>query len=155
MIRMRGFTLIELMVVVVIMAILFAAGVPLTAKWIHGAHVHDSLNLLMQGKDQMRAVALRNPQGADIGTVAAGMKLESGSLLSVCHGDPSNAECSAGGSQLVWATDLSRHREVQTTIGGSADAVLRLDATGVWITAPSARTYEVSKGSQSQQGQFP
>lgn len=151
----RGVTLIELMTVILIMSILIALGVPLTSRWIHSAHVADSYSLLMQGYDQTRAVALRNPTGAiDSINAAAGMKLVDGNTLYVCRGNPSDGACDAGGGAVAWSADLARGHGVAITIGDSTDATLSLNSTGIALNTPSERTYRVSKGAEAREGRL-
>jgi prepilin-type N-terminal cleavage/methylation domain-containing protein len=149
--RISGVTLIELMIVIVIMSILAILGVPLTSRWIYGAQVGESESLLAQGYAQMRAVALRNPNGVASSTDAAGMKLADGTLY-VCKGSPSNAACDTGGSALVWQADLSRGANIAVTLGGSTTGTIALDNMGVPRSSATARQYSISKGGESSSG---
>ena len=70
---MRGFTLIELMVTLAILAMLLLMAAPLAADWVHGARTLQARGTLVQGFENAKALALRNP-GADpnaTGTPAA------------------------------------------------------------------------------------
>lgn len=146
----KGVTLIELMVVIVILSILALLGIPLTQSWIHGAQVVESQGMLLQGYDQARAVAMRNPTGVTGSDSAAGLKLVDGANLLVCRGAPSGSGCSAGGSAVTWAADLSLGKNVGTVIGGNADASISLTNQGVPVGNPP--TYSVSKGSETIEG---
>lgn len=150
----RGVTLIELMIVVVITLLLVLLGVPLASRWTHGSHVTESYGLLMQGYDQLRAVALRNPDGVAFGLTAAGMKLIDGRTLLVCRGNPAGPDCDDDGSALAWSADLVRGNGVQITIGGDANAEIALDNTGMPITTPTARDYVIRKGAESREGRL-
>jgi len=61
--RAAGFTLIELMVTVAIMAVLALAGMPFAKSWMESNRQMQARNLLWEGIAQSRAVALRNPGG--------------------------------------------------------------------------------------------
>ena len=58
---MRGFTLIELMVTLAILAMLLLMAAPLAADWVHGARTLQARGTLVQGFENAKAQALRNP----------------------------------------------------------------------------------------------
>ena len=58
---MRGFTLIELMVTLAILAMLLLMAAPLAADWVHGARTLQARGTLVQGFAHAKALALRNP----------------------------------------------------------------------------------------------
>lgn len=58
-----GFTLVELMVTIIILAILLAIAVPWTSAWIDRAKVKNSANAVKSALVQARTAALRNPNG--------------------------------------------------------------------------------------------
>ena len=61
---MRGFTLIELMVTLAILAMLLLMAAPLAADWVHGARTLQARGTLVQGFENAKALALRNPCAA-------------------------------------------------------------------------------------------
>ncbi len=60
--RMAGFTLMELMVTIAIMAFLLLAGLPFMNGWVDGVRQMQARNQLLDGIGQARALALRNPE---------------------------------------------------------------------------------------------
>ncbi|BCL76545.1 hypothetical protein JHS3_22810 [Jeongeupia sp. HS-3] len=80
----RGFTLIELMITIAILALLLAVGVPFTQRWGQSARVQQVDSTLKQGFAHAKAVALRNPSGATTGNAAV-LRLVDNELL-VCEG---------------------------------------------------------------------
>ena len=58
---MRGFSLIELMVTLAILAMLLLMAAPLAADWVHGARTLQARGTLVQGFENAKALALRNP----------------------------------------------------------------------------------------------
>ncbi|AOY00669.1 prepilin-type N-terminal cleavage/methylation domain-containing protein [Jeongeupia sp. USM3] len=80
----RGFTLIELMITIAILALLLAVGVPFTQRWGQSARVQQVESTLKQGFAHAKAVALRNPTGATTGSAAV-LRLEGDDLV-VCEG---------------------------------------------------------------------
>lgn len=59
--RAAGFTLMELMVTIAIMAFLLLAGLPFMNAWVDGVRQMQARNQLLDGIGQARALALRNP----------------------------------------------------------------------------------------------
>ncbi len=76
MVNMRGFTLIELMVTLAILAMLLLMAAPLAADWVHGARTLQARGTLVQGFENAKALALRNPCGAPNETQAYAAVLE-------------------------------------------------------------------------------
>ena len=78
--RVAGFTLIELMVTLGVMAVLAVAGLPFASRWMQGSQQMQARYMLWMGVSHARALALRNP-GATSGTaVAAKLQLVNGVL---------------------------------------------------------------------------
>lgn len=71
-----GFTLIELMVVLAIMAVLLAAGIPYTRAWVDSNRQMQARNVLWEAVTQARTLAMRNPDGVDAAATAASLKLD-------------------------------------------------------------------------------
>ena len=91
--REPGFTLVELMVTIAIIGFLAMVAAPYTISWIHEANVNSARSLLHQAHSKAKALALRNPEGEGLGSVAASVVLSDGSLM-VCQGEPSGGTCS-------------------------------------------------------------
>jgi len=72
----RGFTLIELMIVVAIVAVLALMAAPLTPDWVHGARTLQARGTLVQGFENAKALALRNPCEAPNATGAHAAALQ-------------------------------------------------------------------------------
>jgi len=91
-----GFTLIELMITIAIIALLAVVAAPYTSSWIHEANVNEAKSTLHRAHGQAKAIALRNPNGVMEGNqVAASVKLDNGVLLA-CRGEPDQLTCAAG-----------------------------------------------------------
>ena len=73
---MRGFTLIELMVTLAILAMLLLMAAPLAADWVHGARTLQARGTLVQGFENAKALALRNPCEAPNATGAPAAVLQ-------------------------------------------------------------------------------
>ena len=90
---MRGFTLIELMVTLAILAMLLLMAAPLAADWVHGARTLQARGTLVQGFENAKALALRNPCAIDSGGTVVTFKasVQDGriALQSLLEGDSS------------------------------------------------------------------
>lgn len=142
-----GFSLIEMMITIVILAILASVGVAFTSAWIQKARVHETRTKLIQSFGMAVAIAQRNSTGASLSDAAAGLKL-SGQNLIVCSGNP--ASCTSGSSAQQWKATLPNNTSV--SIGGASvdsDQTLSLDNTGA---ALSSAGYVITNGSVSETG---
>lgn len=59
--RASGFTLIELMIAIAIMALLLLAAAPFTLDWVDGTRQMRARNNLLEAVGRARALAMRNP----------------------------------------------------------------------------------------------
>ena len=88
-----GFTLVELMVVVLIIGLLAAAAGPFTGAWTDSASVHKAQGYLDQAVRHARAVALRNEFKATGDDPAARLVFDTGTRqIKVCR-DLNDASC--------------------------------------------------------------
>ncbi|GGP21079.1 hypothetical protein GCM10010970_18600 [Silvimonas iriomotensis] len=94
----RGFTLVEMMIVVLIVALFLLLGVPLTARWVGSANVNSATVSFTQGAAMVRSRALRNTGGVALSAPSAYLILING-----------NATATAGGTVCV---------QDATTVGG-------------------------------------
>lgn len=70
----RGYSLIELMIVLAIIAVLLAAGLPYTRAWVDSNQQLQARNMLWEAVAQTRALAMRNPTQAQ-GNLAVAAQL--------------------------------------------------------------------------------
>jgi len=91
----RGFTLIEMMVVIGLVAFLMTLGVPLAREWVQSAHQLDAARTLEEALGRAKALALRNPQGLTDQTLpAAAVCLTAGKII-VVRGSAQKTTCDA------------------------------------------------------------
>ena len=76
----RGFTLVEAMVTLAIMALVIAVTVPLTGGWVASANRLDAQGALTEAFGHARGAAIRNAMAASADSPVAKICLESGEL---------------------------------------------------------------------------
>lgn len=69
--RTAGFTLIELMIGIAIMALLLLTAAPFTSAWVDGARQMRARSTVIEAVGQARALAMRNPDAAAAGEPVA------------------------------------------------------------------------------------
>jgi type IV fimbrial biogenesis protein FimT len=114
-----GFTLIELMVVVAILAILLAAGMPLARGWAQNNEQIQTRNVVQGALSEARAVALRNPLGATSGTPAVVLRLASNGTAPVFSVIPTNGVNAPDPLATVWTATLPADASVRLSAGGA------------------------------------
>lgn len=113
--RATGYTLVELMVTLAVMAVLAAAGTPFAPSWMESNRQVQARNLMWEPVSQARAVALRNPGEVVQGSVSAKLQ-RSGNTLQVLR---------AGSDSALWTGELPNGATTQlATAAGSASGDL-------------------------------
>lgn len=153
-----GFTLVEMLVVLAIMALLLLAAAPLTLHWVHGAHTAEAKSKLALAYEQAKALALRNPCSAYGTLAAATLKAElKGTTvhLTVLAGDAASTAAHCPFLQArpnpQWQTDLPSGvaLHIQGTALTSSQAVLvPLDSRSGPLQGHTI-SYKLSKSSVS------
>ncbi|MGE8232192.1 MAG: pilus assembly FimT family protein [Stenotrophomonas sp.] len=111
--RATGFSLIELMVTLAVMAVLALASMPFARQWIDSNRQMQARNLLWEAVSQTRSLALRNPEHV-IGAATSARLQRSERSLQVLRGD---------GNEVLWQGELPRGGEYRLTGGDDyADA---------------------------------
>lgn len=83
----KGFTLIELMIGVAIMAMLLLLAMPFTRDWIDSNRQLQARSVLWEAIAHARAIALRNPSGVADSAMLASSLQRNGTLLQVTAAD--------------------------------------------------------------------
>lgn len=110
----RGFTLIELMVVLAILAILLAAGMPFTRNWVKSNQQIQTRNIVQNALAQVRALALRNPDLAPPDSAATELQLKVNS-----DGTQTLGVFRAGATTAAWSATLPATAIVQLYAGNA------------------------------------
>ncbi|WP_432592304.1 pilin [Stenotrophomonas maltophilia] len=123
--RSTGFTLIELMIVIAIIAILAAVSIPIYMNYVSRAQLAAALSDIRPGKTTLEAVAQDSRNAADVTAAYIGLK--------------TTERCSAVKAEL---TDAGVGSIACTVSGGGAvqgkDLILRRAADGIWTCDGSA-----------------
>ena len=146
-IRVKGFTLIELMITVTIFGILLAIGAPFTKAWSDSAHQREAAGVLKQGISRAKATALRNPEGAR-DDVAAAALCRSGQTLKLFK-MAANVNCTSSATPL-WTAQL--HASVGIKVGGADVSCVAFNSRGLPVIGGSAcatSSIDVTAGSES------
>jgi len=143
----KGFSLVELMVVVSIIAVLALAGSLFSISWVQAARVDEAKSKLLQGFRMARALAQRNPEDIRVPDAAAGIKLSGAGVLLVCIGDPASSNCAENGSSTKWRAVMPVNTSVE--IGPAGGTVIGVDNTGMPL---SASAYTIKNGGEHEKG---
>lgn len=143
----HGLSLVELMVVLVIGLMLAMVGTALNAAWVDQAAVRQSQAQLRQGMAELKAQALRNPQGQPMGEVAA-VLLSLPGRLCVHIGRPAEAVCEgarwhAGPQAAIQLAQQERSCLAMDSSGRVIDSQIGATACG------SALNYRIQRNKET------
>ena len=136
--KVAGFTLVELMVTVTIVAFLSMLGMPLAREWIDGARQMRAKSNLLEASGQARGLAMRNPHALPLlGSdgmplaVAAVLYERPGHTLCVVKRDASQTwpeDC----SDAVWTGQIANAGELALGVTADDDfACAAYDSRGI------------------------
>lgn len=108
-----GFTLIEMMVTIGLVAFLMTLGVPLAREWVQSAHQREAAGLMTEALGRAKALALRNPQALTDQTLPAAAVCFTGGELMVVGGTAKGATCDA---KAEWTRPLPSDASVVLTL---------------------------------------
>ena len=117
---MKGFSLVELMVTVAVIAILAALALPAAATWASGARQAEARGELVEALGRARALAIRNPDGRAARQAAAMVRL---------RGDTLQVVRVANGT-VTWQADLDRGVALRDD-GGAPFLCVAFDSRGL------------------------
>ncbi|KLI99891.1 hypothetical protein WQ56_10865 [Luteimonas sp. FCS-9] len=164
-----GFTLIELMVTIAVMALLALAALPFTRNWVDGTREIRARSSLIEAVGQARALAMRNPYGLPT-TDATGTPLATAAvlydgetaMLCVVQRDHDRqwtaSSCpldAAGDADVPWRAQITSPGDLALAADGAAFRCAAYDSRGRTQLAPdlgractTAATITVTAGQQ-------
>ena len=110
----RGFTLIELMIVLLIMAMIVLVAAPFTRAWSSSARLTEGKGIMMQAVGRAIALSQRNPMGVDNNFTAAALCVAN-NVVTVYQpiNSVTSARCNPVIGNLVWSRALPVDLEVK------------------------------------------
>ena len=108
--RQHGFTLIELMITITILAILLVMGSSLTQTWIDRSQVNNTITIVKNTMLQAKVAALRNPYNSLSNTPSVSVCLDSSNILHIIRANIASTEpCSttSANNSLLQSTPLA------------------------------------------------
>lgn len=133
--QQHGFTLIEMMISITILAILLVMGSSLTQTWLDRSQVNSAITVLKNSMAQAKAAALRNPNNALLNTPSVSVCLDSSNTLHIIRANiASTAPCSptSANNSLLQSTPLANGISIKH--GTALFACLSFNSRGM-ITA--------------------
>jgi prepilin-type N-terminal cleavage/methylation domain-containing protein len=115
-----GFTLIELMITIAIMALLLLAALPFTRDWVDSNRQMQARHLMWEAMAQTRALALRNPQQVTGDAIAARLLRDQRSLQVL----------RADSDDVLWSGQLPRDAEFRFSGATDFSGAESLEASG-------------------------
>tara|TARA_Y100001001_G_scaffold164725_1_gene198339 strand:+ start:4791 stop:5273 length:483 start_codon:yes stop_codon:yes gene_type:complete len=132
-VKQAGFTLVELMIILTIMAIVAVVSVPLTSGWVDSAERLEAQGALTEAFGHARGAAIRNAMGAAGQDAVARVCLANGALRVLRGTSTAAADCATGAGVTVWQKNIDA--DVQITQDGTAYQCSCFDNRGLLTAA--------------------
>lgn len=118
--KKRGYTLIEVLIVIAILASVILLTAPFSGSWIADANIQESEGQLKEAIGKAKSLALRNQMMARGDSPVAAICISNTQLLTVRKGEEGTPpSCTTPAGEQVWETQLSP----RVTIKSDADAL--------------------------------
>lgn len=150
--RDQGFTLIELMVTIALLALIMLASLPLTAGWVHSAQTAEARSKLEQAFGFAKALAMRNPCNQVGSNQAARLTVKVGNETTVEVRSGCQATDDDATDPPIWKAVLPSGVAVQlkdATSPITAKDSIALTNRGELVSPDEGSAFKLSKGSQS------
>lgn len=152
----RGFTLIEILLVVAIFAVLLLVGIPLSSQWVKNANLVDAEAQLTQAVGRAKATALRNQMAATGNSPVAAVCLNNSNVLSMLegvYGTPPNCTSTPPSGNTTWQVQLKQGVTIKNA-GGAFSCVCFsnkgfLTNTGNCSACSSTTDFTLEAGSET------
>ena len=131
----RGFSLVELMVTLAIVALLALMAMPFSTRWMDSDRQLQARGTLTEGVGQARALSLRNPGGIAHGSPAACLRLATDNVLEVAR--LAVGEACADGA-VVWNGRLNSSIVLREPGTGTPFQCVAFDSRGTYADSALA-----------------
>ncbi|MFY9179291.1 MAG: prepilin-type N-terminal cleavage/methylation domain-containing protein [Venatoribacter sp.] len=109
--KSKGFTILELIIVIAIIGSLIVASSSLTNSWIDGVQIRNAASAFQSSVLKAKTTALRNANSRGIGDTAAGVCIDDNVITVVAF--PSTSSCTATDRVLIKRTAISNGVEIK------------------------------------------
>lgn len=110
--QIAGFSVIELMIVLVLFALIITKAIPFTMDWINSARVTETESILIEAMGLTKAKSLRNANGVIDGKAVAALCLSNNQVAVVEATDNSSPANCADANTRVWRAELANNISV-------------------------------------------
>lgn len=152
--KQYGFTLVELLIVVAILAFLTLAAAPLSGAWVQDADLLKVEGEFTQAIGRAKASALRNQRAALASEPVTAICVSNTKVLTVLEGTQATApNCGTPAGTQLWTAQLDS--DVSVTSSGNAVSCMCFDNRGLLTTSSCAgcltqSTFTLSAGSKNE-----
>mgnify|MGYP001954624997 CR=1 FL=1 len=131
----QGFSIIELLIVIMIMGLALVKGIPFTMDWVNSARVTEAESGLVEALGFAKAKALRNAEGIINGGAVTAVCYSNDRLTVVEAADDSSPANCDGGSTQIWQLTLAGNVNIE--VQNNDFACLCVDAKAQFTQAGS------------------
>lgn len=140
----KGFTLIELMIAIAILAIALALGMPGYKSWMQNTRIRNAAESMLNGLQAARMEAVQRNHGIKFEmTAGTGWKISCEPVDAVCVDDPIQERTASEGSSSAINVDPAAVTIVFNALGRS-DGIYALDIDSSAVSASEQRPLRVT-----------
>lgn len=113
--QVRGYTLIEILIVIAILCALVLMAAPLTGGWTASAASQQAEGQMREAVGRAKSVALRNPVLASGDRPVSAICISQANVVTVKQGTGGTVpNCNSAGGEQLWKTELNGRIEVKS-----------------------------------------
>lgn len=132
----KGFSLIEIMIVIAVIALVVLVAAPLTGNWVSDAKRIEAEAQLTQAVGRAKAAALRNHMAATGESPVTAICLSDSNLLTVLEGTAGAApSCASAGGTKLWQAQL--HKGISVKVDSNDFSCVCFNNKGLLTTSGS------------------
>ena len=161
----QGFTLIELMIVILIAGLLMLVAAPFTSAWTNSTKITEVQGVINQAVSRAKASALRNPNGIErvngttsVTQVAAAVCFLSGSVqvrVAAAPAIPANCDSASRTGTKIWAHKLPTGVTIKNEDDSNLNKGLCFDNRGLIVgTCASDGYLKITVGATNEKVQY-